>query len=57
MAGAGVWQILRARPAVIEICHRRAARREGAAIQRESTATGADLPGLMGTLWDGDLRG
>jgi hypothetical protein len=26
-------------------------------VQRESTATGADLPGLVGTLWDGDLRG
>jgi len=26
-------------------------------VQRESTATGADLTGLVRTLWDGDLRG
>ena len=25
-------------------------------VQRESTATGADLTGLVRTLWDGDLR-
>jgi hypothetical protein len=30
--------------------------RAGCAVQRESTATGADLAGLAYTLWDGDLR-
>jgi hypothetical protein len=28
----------------------------GWAVQRESTATGADLTGLVRTLWDGDLH-
>jgi hypothetical protein len=58
MVGVGVWQILRAHPAVIEICHRRAARREGAAIRTAGKYSNrSDLPGLVGTLWDGDLRG
>ena len=30
--------------------------RAGWPVQRESTATGADLTGLVRTLWDGDLH-
>jgi hypothetical protein len=30
--------------------------RAGLPVQQESTATGADLAGLVCTLWDGDLR-
>ena len=58
MAGvSGVWQVLRACPAIIEICHRPAAQRDETAIHTAgSTASGADLTGLVRTPWDGDLH-
>ena len=56
MAEADSWQVMRARPAVIEICHARAPRKGAVIRTAESTATGADLTGLVRTLWDCDLR-
>ena len=57
MAGASVWQILRAHPASSRSATvAPSSVRERRFVQQESTATGADLTGLVRTLWDGDLH-